>query len=176
MKETNKGQKKTQKLTLAQYVQMGYTVKTKAVYLDDKDVKLADVVVRKGDHAVFLPGVIANKNVPDTAHLTLAEYVRLGYAVETKKLYVSEAGLPAADVLVKKPGERSVYLNGIFGKDALVPGGKRHRFGETAKHGVSPETRKANARAKSARANNHQATTAKDPNASAKSAGTKGKK
>lgn len=154
---------KTEKLTLSQYVAQGYKVITKAVYLNTKNVKLADVlVIKKGENAVFLPGVVADKNVPDTIHLTLDEYIRLGYEVVRDKvqLYTNEAGIGVANLVLVKKGQKPEYLKGVYAKDTNVPGGRRYRAGKTHEDGgeKTTEAKKA-AQKKRAKSKSHEATT-----------------
>lgn len=143
---TNKttGVKPAKKLTIAEYVALGYRVVVKNYYLNIKKERTADVVIVKGgETAVYFRAIPVDENIPIGArHLTLAEYVSLGFTVKVKRFYVSDAGLPAADVILEKRGEKTVYLKGVYGKDEHVPGGHQYRFGKTmaAKKAVARTT------------------------------------
>ena len=109
----------------------------------------------------------------------LAQLLKEGYTVQGEpRFYLSEAGLPAADLRLFKKGQKPVYLKGVYGKDENVPGGAKHRFGKTEKKNgnVSLESlkaaQKAKARAKSVSAtDHHRGTSQKDRDGSAKGAG-----
>ncbi len=75
-------------------------------------------------------------------HPRLAQLLAQGYRAKVKRFYITEAGLPAADVILEKRGTKPVYLNGVYGKDENVPGGKKHRFGKTAKEAVTGVTKR----------------------------------
>ncbi len=75
-------------------------------------------------------------------HPRLAQLLAQGYRAKVKRFYVTDAGLPAADVILEKRGTKPVYLNGVYGKDDNVPGGKKHRFGKTAKETATGVTLK----------------------------------
>ena len=73
-----------------------------------------------------------NTTTPKT-HPRLARLISEGYTVKVRRFYVSEAGLPAADLILEKRGAKPEYLNNVYGKDPNVPGGRKHRFGKTEK-------------------------------------------
>jgi hypothetical protein len=110
---------------------------------------------------------------------TFGELIAEGYKVQGEpKFYLSEAGLPAADVRLVKPGEKLEYRKGVYGKDENIPGGRQHRFGKTEKQNgersieAVKAAQRSRAKAKSAeRLNPNSGTGQKNKDGSVKGAG-----
>jgi hypothetical protein len=89
----------------------------------------------------------------------LARLLSEGYTIAKTRLYTTEAGIGAANLMLVKKGEKPVYLDGVFAKDPNVPGGRHYHADKTNKDGgdKSLEAKKAAQKAR-ARAKSHAAT------------------
>ncbi|MCX6736351.1 MAG: hypothetical protein NTZ13_04675 [Candidatus Parcubacteria bacterium] len=103
-----------------------------------------------------------NTTTTPKTHPRLAQLLAQGYRAKVKRFYITEAGLPAADVILEKRGTKPVYLNGVYGKDENVPGGKKHRFGKTVKEAtngvLSRQQKNKNAKREANRSNSNGGT------------------